>query len=117
MGWWAPLLLFAALLPVLHAVYAVDAKIWDNDAEAWTDTFGDGDPIDAGAAVDSDVVAKAPNGQVFVAFRASDGTYLRVYMSRYSGTQAQIWDNGTAAWTDQFTLGDPIDTRTATRWS
>ncbi|MCZ6654941.1 MAG: sialidase family protein [Planctomycetota bacterium] len=89
-----------------------DVKIWDNGASAWTDTFGNGDTIDTGASeiVGEPAIVVDSSDRVYIAFRQSDGSNTHIYLARYDGTDVKIWDNGASAWTDTFTDADPIDT-------
>ncbi len=91
-----------------------DVKIWDNGASAFTDTFTDGDPIDNGTAnaLEGVNLVSDQNGLVYIPFVQSDGTNTRLFLTRFDGTDVKIWDNGTSAFTDTFTSGDPIDNGT-----
>ena len=68
-------------------------KIWDNGASEWTDTFVDGDPIDAATGEDAykPQIVVDSGGRVYIPYYQSDGEDLRVYLSRYDGTDVKIW--------------------------
>jgi hypothetical protein len=92
-----------------------NAEIWNNDAPAgWTTTFANGDPIDTGTASNINGngydLAVDSTGKVYVAFAQYNGAQPYIYLSRYNGTNVEIWDNGTPGWITTFGAGDPIDT-------
>jgi len=91
-----------------------DVRIWDNDSASWTTTLGDGDPIDTGSnnSVYSPEIAIDSDDRVYMTFYQSDGAYNRIYLSRYDGVDARIWDNDSTSWTTNFSAGDPIDAAT-----
>ncbi|MCK4904805.1 hypothetical protein KAS42_00980 [bacterium] len=98
----------------LSCYNGTDAEIWDNGASGWTDTFADGDPIDAatGSHAYNPQIAVDSSSRVYVTYHQNDGAANRIYLSRYDGTDIKIWDNGNSEWTDTFTDGDPIDAAT-----
>jgi hypothetical protein len=87
-------------------------QIWDGNADSWTTTFVNGDPVDTGLGFGSEApqLATDSNSNVYVVYSQADGDYFnRIYLSRYNGTTIEIWDNGTLSWVTDLSLGDPID--------
>ncbi len=90
-----------------------DVAIWDHGSSSFTDTFTNGDPIDAqtGSAVQSHIynLVVDSNDRVYIPFVQSSGGITRLFLSRFNGSDVGIWDNDTDSFTDTFTGGDPID--------
>ena len=63
-----------------------DVRIWDNDTKSWTDSFGDGDPIDTNADQNAYVPQIAVDSQdrVYVTFQQKfTSVKYHIYLSRY----------------------------------
>ena len=89
-------------------------RIWDNDTQTWTTTLADGDPIDTGLiglSAQTPQLSIDSNGRVYVVFAQSDGIRDRIYISRYNGTNMQIYA-GAGIWSTNFSAGSPIDANT-----
>lgn len=86
-------------------------EIWTGGLLKWTSTLTAGVPVDTNTAnaAGQPRLAIDATGVVYIPFVQSDGTFNRIYMSRYDGTDVTIWDADSAAWTTTYTAGDPID--------
>ena len=86
-------------------------QIWSG---SWkSDTFASAEPIDTGATnADIPRVIADGNGNIFVCFAQLIGGIDRIHLSRWNGTDMQIWDTGTPGWTATLSSGDPIDAAT-----
>lgn len=87
-------------------------QIWNTDLPSgWTTTLANGDPIGlsgaSGDALLESEVAIDSNDQVYMAYVHEDTGTDRIFLSRYNGTDVQIWG---APWTTNFALAEPIDT-------
>jgi hypothetical protein len=88
--------------------------IWDRETRTWTTTLTDGDPIDtgiAGRSAHSPQLAIDSRNRVYVVFAQSDGIRDHIYLSRYDGTDVQIYA-GLGVWTTNLSAGSPIDANT-----
>ena len=85
-----------------------EIQIW---GDPWTDNLADGVPIDAGnfeATVPQVIVDSSNN--TYVAYGQIVAGIFRIHLSRWNGTDIEIWD--TAGWTTTLADGDPIDAAT-----
>jgi len=101
------------LAGISNFCFSEGVDIWDNDTSDWITTFADGDPIDAatGNPAYAPQLSVDCNGRLYVTYYQYADAY-RIYLSRYDGTDVEIWDTGTLDWTDTFSNGDPIDAPT-----
>jgi hypothetical protein len=93
------------------SAFSQDVKIWYNNASGgWTDTFSNGDPIDAATSYNasSPQIAVDSNGVVYVVYEQNYGGADRIYLSRYDGNM-RVWDNDGWLAVDTPGNGDPID--------
>ena len=86
-------------------------QIWNTDFPAgWTTMLTNGDPIGlsgaSGDVLGPDLAINA-NDALYIAYAQEDTATNRIFLSRYNGTEVQIWG---ASWTTNFTLAQPIDT-------
>ena len=86
-------------------------QIWNTDFPAgWTTMLTNGDPIGlsgaSGDALGPDLAINA-NDALYITYAQEDTATNRIFLSRYNGTEVQIWG---ASWTTNFTLAQPIDT-------
>ncbi len=89
-----------------------DVRIWDNGGTAWTNVFANGDPIDFGSNFNfssSPQLVIDSTGKVYITYNQLNGLQKSIYLSRYNGTNVEIWDSVGSAWTTTFTNGGPID--------
>jgi hypothetical protein len=87
------------------------AQIWNG---GWkSDTFASAQPIDTGATnADIPRVIADGSGNIYVCFAQLADSINRIHLSRWNGTDMQIWDTGTLGWTTALSSGDPIDAAT-----
>ena len=86
-----------------------NVQIWDS--AGWTTTLADGDPIDTGnTEVSTPRVITDATDTIFVAFGQIVSGIFRIHLSRWNGSDIQIWD--AAGWTTTLSDGDPIDAAT-----
>ncbi len=91
----------------------VDVRIWDAGTASWTTNFMAGTPLDAetGYQANNPRIAIDSQDRVYITFAQKDAgnVFSEIYLSRYDGVDARIWDEDTNSWTTTFTDGDPID--------
>ena len=85
-----------------------EVQIW---GDSWTDNFANGVPIDAGdlEATVPQMIADFGNN-IYVAYGQSVAGIFRIHLSRWNGSEIEIWDG--AGWTTTLANGDPIDADT-----
>ena len=85
-------------------------EIW---GDPWTPNLGLGAPIDTGnTQVDLPQVIADSQDNIYIAFGQLVGGISRIHLSRWDGTNIQIWDAGPPRWTTTLADGDPIDAAT-----
>lgn len=87
-----------------------DIQIW---GDPWTTNLALAEPIDTGnTQADSPQVIVDSSDNIYVVYGQLVGGISRIHLSRWNGTNVQIWDTGIPEWTVTLSDGDPIDAAT-----
>lgn len=83
-------------------------QIWSG---IWrSDNFALAQPIDTGSTnANIPAIIADSNDTIYVAYGQAVNTIDRIHLSRWNGTEVQIWDSDARAWTATLSDGDPID--------
>jgi len=81
-----------------------NGRIWNGGS--WSTALTGGTPLDQGSGnAQAAALGNDSSGNIYMTLGYDNGTYLQ----RYDGTNLEVWDTDTSAWTATLSHGDSLD--------